>query len=106
VDAQGKLRNYNGLPFDGMFVLKANPIIIELVKEKGALMGRHDLQHSYPHCWRCHHPLIFRATEQWFISMETPVLSPKGNGTFRQRALDEIARVRWDPAWGKSASAT
>ena len=101
VDAQGKLRNYDGMPFDGMFVLKANPIIIELVKEKGALMGRHDLQHSYPHCWRCHHPLIFRATEQWFISMETPVLSPKGNGTFRQRALDEIARVRWDPAWGE-----
>jgi isoleucyl-tRNA synthetase len=101
VDAQGKLRNYDGMPFDGMFVLKANPIIIELVKEKGALMGRHDLQHSYPHCWRCHHPLIFRATEQWFISMETPVLSPKGNGTFRQRALNEIARVRWDPAWGE-----
>jgi len=101
VDAQGKLRNYDGLPFDGLFVLKANPIIIELVKEKGALMGRHDLNHSYPHCWRCHHPLIFRATEQWFISMETPVLSPKGNGTFRQRALDEIARVRWDPSWGE-----
>ena len=101
VDAQGKLRNYDGLPFDGMFVLKANPVIIELVKEKGALMGRHDLNHSYPHCWRCHHPLIFRATEQWFISMETPILSPKGEGTFRQRALDEIARVRWDPAWGE-----
>jgi isoleucyl-tRNA synthetase len=101
VDAQGKLRNYDGQPFDGMFVLKANPIIIELVKERGALLGRHDLNHSYPHCWRCHHPLIFRATEQWFVSMETPVLSPKGNGTFRGRALEEIARVTWDPAWGE-----
>jgi len=104
VDAQGKLRNYEGMPFDGLFVQKANSVIIELVKEKGALMGRHDLVHSYPHCWRCHKPLIFRATEQWFISMETPVLSPKegtAQTTFRQRALDEIAGVTWDPAWGQ-----
>jgi isoleucyl-tRNA synthetase len=101
VDAQGKLRNYEGQPFDGMFVQKANPIIKELLHERGALMGAFDLNHSYPHCWRCHKPLIFRATEQWFISMETPMLSPKGNGTFRQRALDEISNVVWDPAWGE-----
>jgi isoleucyl-tRNA synthetase len=101
VDAQGKLRNYDGMPFDGLFVLKANPIIKELLRERGAMMGEYDLNHSYPHCWRCHHPLIFRATEQWFISMETPMLSPKGNGTFRERALEEITRVRWDPAWGE-----
>jgi isoleucyl-tRNA synthetase len=104
VDAQGKLRNYDGQPFDGLFVHKANPVIKELVREKGALMGEFDLNHSYPHCWRCHKPLIFRATEQWFISMETPVLSPKAdepNTTFRERALEEIARVTWDPAWGE-----
>jgi isoleucyl-tRNA synthetase len=106
VDAQGKLRNYDGQPFDGMFIAKANPVIKELLRERGALMGEFDLNHSYPHCWRCHKPLIFRATEQWFISMETPVLSPKGNGaggttTFRERALDEIGRVTWDPAWGQ-----
>jgi isoleucyl-tRNA synthetase len=101
VDAQGKLRNYDGMPFDGMFVQKANPVIKELVRERGALMGEYDLRHSYPHCWRCHKPLIFRATEQWFISMETPMLSPKGNATFRERALDEISRVTWDPAWGE-----
>jgi isoleucyl-tRNA synthetase len=101
VDAQGKLRNYDGQPFDGLFVQKANPVIKELLQEKGALMGAFDLHHSYPHCWRCHKPLIFRATEQWFISMETPMLSPKGNGTFRQRALDEISNVTWDPAWGE-----
>jgi isoleucyl-tRNA synthetase len=101
VDAQGKLRNYDGMPFDGMFIQKANPVIKELVRERGALMGEFDLHHSYPHCWRCHKPLIFRATEQWFISMETPVLSPKGNATFRERALDEISRVTWDPAWGE-----
>ena len=66
-------------------------------------MGRHNLEHSYPHCWRCHNPLIFRATEQWFISMETPVLSPKEKTqtTFRQRALDEIKHVTWDPSWGE-----
>jgi isoleucyl-tRNA synthetase len=103
VDAQGKLRNYEGQPFDGLFIFKANPIIIDLLNERGALMGRHNLEHSYPHCWRCHNPLIFRATEQWFISMETPVLSPKEKTqtTFRQRALDEIKRVQWDPAWGE-----
>jgi len=103
VDAHGKLQNYPGLPFDGLFIFKANPVIVELLKERGALMGRHDLTHSYPHCWRCHKPLIFRATEQWFIGMETPVLSPKEKTqtTFRQRALDEIKRVTWDPAWGE-----
>ena len=103
VDAQGKLRNYEGLPFDGLFIFKANPVIIDLLRERGALMARHNLQHSYPHCWRCHNPLIFRATEQWFISMETPVLSPKEKTqtTFRQRALDEIKGVAWDPSWGE-----
>jgi isoleucyl-tRNA synthetase len=104
VDAQGKLRNYDGMPFDGMFVQKANPVIKDLLIQVGALMGAHELHHSYPHCWRCHKPLIFRATEQWFISMETPVLSPKSDAptvTFRSRALDEISRVVWDPAWGE-----
>jgi len=103
VDAQGKLRN--GLPeYDGLFVLKANAPIIRLLEARGALMGRHNLEHKYPHCWRCHNPLIFRATEQWFISMETPVLSPKeghAQTSFRARALAEIKRVTWDPSWGE-----
>ncbi len=103
VDAQGKLRN--GLPeYDGMFVFKANAAIEDLLVARGALLGRHRLEHKYPHCWRCHKPLIFRATEQWFIAMETPVLSVKtraGEETFRQRALEEIKRVNWDPAWGE-----
>ena len=104
VDGQGKLRNYDGQPFDGLFVMKANSVIKQLVQEKSALMGEYDLEHSYPHCWRCHKPLIFRATEQWFIGMETPVMSPKEatpNETFRGRALEEISRVTWDPAWGE-----
>jgi isoleucyl-tRNA synthetase len=101
VDAAGRLRN--GLPeYDGMQIFKANPVIIDLVAARGALMGRSDINHSYPHCWRCHNPVIFRATEQWFISMETPMTAPDGTATtFRQRTLDEIANVKWDPSWGQ-----
>lgn len=101
VDASGRLRN--GLPeYDGLQIFKANPVIIDLVAAKGALMGREDIAHQYPHCWRCHNPVIFRATEQWFIRMETPMTTADGGTTtFRQRALDEIANVTWDPAWGQ-----
>ena len=101
VDAAGRIRN--GLPeYDGLTIFKANPEIIDLVRERGALMASVEIHHSYPHCWRCHHPVIFRATEQWFISMETPVTAPDGTTmSFRQRALEEIASVVWDPAWGE-----
>jgi isoleucyl-tRNA synthetase len=101
VDGSGRLRN--GLPeYDGLQVFKANPAIVELVRSRGALMGFSEINHSYPHCWRCHNPVIFRATEQWFISMETPMQNPDGSlTTFRQRTLDEIAHVKWDPAWGQ-----
>jgi isoleucyl-tRNA synthetase len=96
VDAGGRLRN--GLPeYDGLQVFKANAPIIDLLKSRGALMHTESLQHSYPHCWRCHNPIIFRATEQWFISMETPM----PGGTLRSRALEEIQKVKWDPAWGE-----
>jgi isoleucyl-tRNA synthetase len=89
-------------PFDGKKVWAANPLIIEMLKENGALLGGAELEHSYPHCWRCHHPVIFRATEQWFISLETPMKRVDGSETsFRQLAIDEIDRVVWDPAWGK-----
>jgi isoleucyl-tRNA synthetase len=88
--------------FDGMKVWAANPVIIAMLEERGALLASSDLEHSYPHCWRCHHPVIFRATEQWFISLETPVEDAKGEKkTFRQQAIEEIDKVIWDPAWGK-----
>jgi isoleucyl-tRNA synthetase len=146
VDDAGRLRN--GLPeYDGQQIFKANPAIVELVRSRGALMGLSEIHHSYPHCWRCHNPVIFRATEQWFISMETPINTPPRpmtdaeiaeaeelfndpldqsepdeapdaifnartgvllttnpeayQTTFRQRTLDEIANVVWDPSWGQ-----
>jgi len=101
VDDAGRLRN--GLPeYDNLNVHKANEPIIELLKTRGALMGREDIHHSYPHCWRCHRPVIYRATEQWFIGMETPVTTVDGlPTTYRQKALDEIAKVTWDPSWGQ-----
>ncbi len=97
VDAAGRM--HNGLPeYDGLQVFKANAPIVELLKKRGVLMHSESLEHSYPHCWRCHNPIIFRATEQWFISMETPM---QGGGTLRTRSLDEIKKIKWDPAWGE-----
>jgi isoleucyl-tRNA synthetase len=101
VDEKGILRN--GLPeYDGQYVFKANPLIVELLKSRGALLFTEKVEHSYPHCWRCHNPVIFRATEQWFISMETPMPGGKGkDDTLRTRTLEEIKHVKWDPSWGE-----
>ncbi len=79
--------------FAGQHVLKANPKIVEFLQANGRLLGHGSLSHSYPHCWRCKNPVIFRATEQWFVSMETNDL--------RKEALAEIERVRWIPAYGR-----
>lgn len=79
--------------FAGQNVFKANDNIINKIKGLGALLGNaENIAHSYPHCWRCKRPVIFRATEQWFISMEKNHL--------RANALDEIRKTRWIPAWG------
>ena len=101
VDEKGILRN--GLPeYDGKNVWDANQLIIDLVKSRGALLHAEKTEHSYPHCWRCHNPVIFRATEQWFISMETPMPGGKGkDDALRTRTLGEIKHVKWDPAWGE-----
>jgi isoleucyl-tRNA synthetase len=88
--------------FEGLKVWAANPIILAMLEERGALLASRDLEHSYPHCWRCHKPVIYRATEQWFIGMETEVERADGSKTtFRQLAIEEIDKVVWDPAWGK-----
>jgi isoleucyl-tRNA synthetase len=79
--------------FAGQHVFKANAGIVELLRTKGRLIAHGSLAHSYPHCWRCKSPVIFRATEQWFVSMDINAL--------RQEALAEIDRVKWIPPWGK-----
>ena len=79
--------------FAGQHVFKANPKIVDYLEGNGRLLGRGSLSHSYPHCWRCKSPVIFRATEQWFVSMETNEL--------RKEALAEIERVQWIPSYGR-----
>ncbi|MFO0930840.1 MAG: isoleucine--tRNA ligase [Gemmataceae bacterium] len=79
--------------FAGEHVWKANDHIIEVLGERGALLASRKLEHSYPHCWRHKTPVAFRATPQWFISMDQAQL--------RAQALAAIGRVRWQPAWGE-----
>ncbi len=99
VDAHGRLYRAEGAPgylpdeLIGKSVWEANPVVIDILTQRGALMGQKEISHSYPHCWRCHKPTIFRATEQWFIGMEA-------NG-LRQKALEAIKTVSWHPAWGE-----
>jgi isoleucyl-tRNA synthetase len=99
VDAAGRLFQAGGtageLPESllGKTVWEANPLVIDLLAQHGALMGQQRIDHSYPHCWRCHNPVIFRATEQWFIGMDREAL--------RQRALAAIKEVKWHPEWGE-----
>ena len=84
--------------YKGKSVFEANPLIMDLLESRGALIGKAKLQHSYPHCWRCHNPLIFRATEQWFIDLDGAARD--GSGPIRSRALAEISKVKWTPEWG------
>jgi isoleucyl-tRNA synthetase len=80
--------------FEGEHVFKANPRVIEVLEEHGTLIKSDQFTHSYPVCWRHKTPIIFRATPQWFISMEQAGL--------RDRAMDEIQRVTWTPDWGQA----
>jgi isoleucyl-tRNA synthetase len=92
VDEDGRFtRDVEG--FAGQFVFDANDGINKKLKENGALMGIAEMEHSYPHCWRCKQPIIFRSTEQWFISME--------KNDLRKNALKAIDGVQWIPAWGR-----
>lgn len=80
--------------FAGQHVFKANDNVVALLKEKGALLHHVAYRHSYPHCWRHKTPIIFRATPQWFISMD--------NHNLRKQALSEIKQTQWIPDWGQS----
>ncbi len=99
VDAAGRFFHAGGadgvLPeaLIGKSVWDANPVVLDLLRERGALLHSEQVEHSYPHCWRCHNPTIFRATEQWFIGID--------RNDFRQAALKAIREVRWMPSWGE-----
>jgi isoleucyl-tRNA synthetase len=99
VDVAGKFFHAEGasgrLPEEivGKTVWQANPIVKEILTAHGALLGHENINHSYPHCWRCHNATIFRATEQWFIGMD--------RNDLRRRALKAIQNVKWYPSWGE-----
>ena len=79
--------------FAGLNVFEANARITQFMKQNGMLLAQQPIEHSYPHCWRCHNPVIFRATPQWFISIDDPDI--------RKPALRAIDQVQWLPSWGR-----
>ncbi len=80
-------------PMKGVHVFKANGPVIDIMKNNGTLIKSESFEHSYPHCWRCKKPLIFRATEQWFFSID--------HDNIREKALDTIEKTKWVPSWGE-----
>jgi|694.fasta_scaffold06757_18 isoleucyl-tRNA synthetase len=93
VDDEGKFTEEVGVAeLVGKHVFQSNARIIEILTESGHLLGQEDYKHSYPHCWRSKTPIIFRAVEQFFISLDT----------LRGQALEEIDKVKWMPAWGRN----
>jgi isoleucyl-tRNA synthetase len=80
--------------FAGEHIVKANDRIIAYMDENGTLLNSGKVDHSYPHCWRCKNPVVFRATPQWFISME--------QNNLRDKTLEEIKKIKWIPAWGEN----
>ncbi|KXK28334.1 MAG: isoleucyl-tRNA synthase [Candidatus Brocadia sinica] len=97
VDEKGNFTKEAG-EFAGLNILKeGNDAIIKKLEMLGALLDKKDIAHSYPHCWRCDDPVIFRATEQWFVSLDY--------NNLRQRVLDEIKRTKWIPSWGENRMA-
>ena len=89
VNDQGRHTDYAG-KYEGMLVEESNPVILNDMKEAGSLFASEEIVHSYPHCWRCKHPIIFRATPQWFCSVDS----------FKDAACAACDDVRWLPAWG------
>ena len=89
VDDRGRHTDYAG-KYAGMTTDESNPVILADMKESGALFASEDIVHSYPHCWRCKGPIIFRATPQWFCSVDS----------FKEEACAAADKVRWVPDWG------
>ncbi|MCD6353060.1 MAG: isoleucine--tRNA ligase, partial [Proteobacteria bacterium] len=92
VDDEGKFTKEVEF-FSGQYVFDTNKAVNQKLKEVGALLKEEEIVHSYPHCWRCKNPIIFRATEQWFISID--------KDGFREEALETIRKVQWIPHWGE-----
>ncbi len=90
VDDAGRMTAEAGENIRGLKVWDANPVILAGIRESGHLMGVVHITHQYPHCWRCHNPVIFRATEQWFCSIDA----------FKEDVYKAIDAVKWQPAWG------
>ncbi len=90
INAKGHQTEEAG-PFAGMYYAKSDKEIIKWLDENGYLLVSEDVNHSYPHCWRCKHPVIYRATNQWFASVDG----------FRKETLEAIKGVKWYPAWGE-----
>ena len=84
---QAGIAELTGVPY-----YKGNDIVIKMLEEKGALLNKQDIQHSYPHCWRCKKPVIYRATPQWFVKIDK----------FREKTIEEIKKVKWTPASGEN----
>ena len=95
VDDQGRHTDYAG-KYAGLKTEESNPIILNDMRESGVLFASEDIVHSYPHCWRCKHPIIFRATPQWFCSVDS----------FKGEAVKACENVRWLPAWGQDRMAS
>ncbi len=91
VNDQGRHTDYAG-KYAGMLVEESNPVILKDMQESGALFASEQIVHSYPHCWRCKKPILFRATEQWFCSVEK----------FKDQAVEAVKKVHWIPGWGES----
>ena len=90
VDDQGRHTEYAG-KYAGLGTEESNPVILQDMKDSGLLFASEDIIHSYPHCWRCKSPIIFRATPQWFCSVDS----------FKEEAIAACENVRWLPEWGK-----
>ncbi len=99
VDDEGRFTKQAPEWLWGVRVFDANDLIIQKLEEVGALLHKETIKHSYPHCWRCKNPVIFRATPQWFISMDAVL---ENGDTLRGEALKEIERVKWIPEWGQN----
>ncbi|MDA3792893.1 MAG: isoleucine--tRNA ligase [Elusimicrobia bacterium] len=90
VDDSGRFQDSAGVKeIEGKYVFESNPVIISLLKEEGLLFGKEDISHSYPHCWRCKNPIVYRATKQWFLDVDKSGL--------RARILEKIDEVKWYP---------